>query len=53
MKGSIGEQIADFVEAVQNNKEPQVTGEDGKKALEIILAIYKSASLKKEVALTK
>jgi predicted dehydrogenase len=32
----------DFVEALENNREPLVSGERGKKALEIILAIYKS-----------
>ncbi|MCL2411711.1 MAG: Gfo/Idh/MocA family oxidoreductase, partial [Treponema sp.] len=32
----------DFVEAVQQNHEPVVSGERGKKAMEIILAIYKS-----------
>jgi predicted dehydrogenase len=32
----------DFVEALDQNREPLITGEQGKKALEIILAIYKS-----------
>ena len=32
----------DFFEAVRDNREPVISGEDGKKALEIILAIYKS-----------
>jgi predicted dehydrogenase len=32
----------DFVEALNQNREPLITGEQGKKALEIILAIYKS-----------
>ena len=32
----------DFIEAIDNNREPLVSGEKGKKALEIILAIYKS-----------
>jgi predicted dehydrogenase len=32
----------DFVEAIEKNREPLVSGEKGKKALEIILAIYKS-----------
>jgi predicted dehydrogenase len=32
----------DFVEALDRNREPLITGEKGKKALEIILAIYKS-----------
>jgi predicted dehydrogenase len=32
----------DFVEAIEANREPIISGERGKKALEIILAIYKS-----------
>ncbi|MEL3911671.1 Gfo/Idh/MocA family oxidoreductase [Treponema pedis] len=32
----------DFIVAVEQNREPLVSGEKGKKALEIILAIYKS-----------
>ena len=32
----------DFVEAVETNRDPLISGESGKKALEIILAIYKS-----------
>jgi predicted dehydrogenase len=32
----------DFVEALENNRDPLVSGEKGKKALELILAIYKS-----------
>jgi predicted dehydrogenase len=32
----------DFIEAVENDREPLVPGEKGKKALELILAIYKS-----------
>jgi len=31
-----------FVEAIEENRKPRVSGEDGKKALEIILAIYQS-----------
>ncbi|HRS66532.1 MAG TPA: Gfo/Idh/MocA family oxidoreductase [Spirochaetia bacterium] len=33
---------ADFIDAIINNREPLINGEAGKKALEIILAIYKS-----------
>lgn len=33
---------ADFLDALEENREPLVNGEAGKKALEIILAIYKS-----------
>jgi predicted dehydrogenase len=41
----------DFVEALENNREPLVSGEKGKKALEIILAIYKSQKTGKPVDL--
>lgn len=34
--------FANFIEAIEQNKEPAVTGEDAKKSMEIILAIYKS-----------
>jgi predicted dehydrogenase len=33
---------ADFLDAIEQDREPFVSGEKGKKALEIILAIYKS-----------
>jgi len=32
----------DFIDAVENDREPAISGENGKKAVEIILAIYKS-----------
>jgi predicted dehydrogenase len=32
----------DFADAIENNREPLISGERGKKALELILAIYKS-----------
>ena len=35
---------ADVIDAIQNGHRPYVTGEDGKRALEMILAIYKSAA---------
>jgi predicted dehydrogenase len=34
--------FSDFIDAIEKNREPLVSGEKGKKALEIILAIYKS-----------
>jgi predicted dehydrogenase len=34
--------FSDFVDAIEQDREPLVSGERGKKALEIILAIYKS-----------
>lgn len=41
----------DFVEALDTGREPLVSGEKGKKALEIILAIYKSQKTGKAVDL--
>jgi predicted dehydrogenase len=46
-----GALFQDFVEAVENNREPLVSGEKGKKALEIILAVYKSQKTGKPVDL--
>lgn len=40
---------ADVIGAIENNKEPLVDGEAGKKALELVLAIYKSAATGKAV----
>lgn len=34
---------ADVIEAIKNNREPYVTAEAGKRALELVLAIYKSS----------
>ena len=41
----------DFIESVDQNREPLVNGRAGKKALEIILAIYKSQKTQAPVAL--
>ncbi len=35
---------ADVIEAINNNREPYVNAEAGKRALELVLAIYKSAA---------
>lgn len=35
---------ADMIDAVKNNREPYITLQDGRKALELVLAIYKSAA---------
>jgi len=40
-----------FVDCVKNDKEPMVTGEDGKAVLEVILAAYESAGTGKKVML--
>jgi UDP-N-acetyl-2-amino-2-deoxyglucuronate dehydrogenase len=41
--------IKDMIDAIHNDREPLINGEEGKKALEIILAIYKSARTKAPV----
>jgi predicted dehydrogenase len=43
--------IAEFVSAIQEDREPLVTGEDGLRALEIALAAYEAGSKKKPVKL--
>lgn len=35
---------ADVIDAIKNDREPYVTAEDGRRALELVLAIYKSAT---------
>lgn len=44
-------QIEDMVKAVRENRDPIITGEDARHAVEIILAIYESARTGKEVKL--
>lgn len=41
----------DMIAAIKENREPYVTGEDGRAALEIVLAIYKSAATGAPVSL--
>jgi len=41
----------DFVESINNNRDPVITGENGKKALDIVLGIYKSQKTGKAVEL--
>lgn len=43
--------IEDMVEAIHQDREPIVTGEDGKRALRLILALYQSAEENKPVQL--
>ncbi len=50
-KGTIKDQIKNFVYSIQEEKEPLVTGIDGKNALELVLAIYKSSKTGKEIKL--
>ena len=42
---------ADIIDAIQQDREPYVNAEAGKRALELVLAIYKSASEGKSVKL--
>ena len=42
-------QIADFVDAVRNDRPPLVTGSGARSAVELILGIYKSAGTGQEV----
>ncbi len=44
-------QITDFCEAIVEDRDPFITGEDGRKPLEIILAVYESAKTGKTVKL--
>ncbi len=44
-------QIVDMIEAIEEDREPLVNGEEGKKALELILAIYESAKTGKPINL--
>lgn len=44
-------QLRDFVKAIQDDRDPLVPGNEGRKPLEIILAIYESAKTGKRVKL--
>ncbi|MDY0245210.1 MAG: Gfo/Idh/MocA family oxidoreductase [Sphaerochaeta sp.] len=45
------EQFKDFLGAIEKNQEPLVSGEEARKSVEIIQAIYKSAKIGKSVRL--
>ncbi len=45
------QEMAHFVDCVQNDKQPLETGEDGRAVLEVILAAYESAGTGRKVAL--
>jgi len=42
---------ADVIDAIKNDRDPYVTGEEGRNALELVLAIYKSAATGERVKL--
>ena len=44
-------QLADFFQAIETGKPPRVDGKEGRKAVEIILAIYRSAETGRSVEL--
>jgi predicted dehydrogenase/sugar phosphate isomerase/epimerase len=44
-------QITDFMQAILENREPMINGEEGRKPLEIILAVYEAAKTGKRVKL--
>jgi predicted dehydrogenase len=45
------QELAHFVDCVQNDKQPAVTGEDGRAVLEVIFAAYESARTGRKVQL--
>lgn len=49
--GGHREQLKDFIKAIETGGKPAVAGEDGRKSVELILAIYKSAWTGKVVKL--
>jgi predicted dehydrogenase len=49
-EGFVGE-IDDVLSAVENNRQPLITGEEGRKTVELITAIYKSGFQKRTVPL--
>ena len=44
-------QFLDFIEALQQDRDPMVTGEEGQRALELVLAMYQSAQRQQPVTL--
>jgi len=51
VSNSHGREIADFLDAIRDNREPLINGLEGMKPLEIILAIYQSAQTGQEITL--
>lgn len=46
-------QATEFVTAIRQQREPWITGEDGLRALEVVMAIYRSAELKRPVSVSE
>lgn len=44
-------QLDDVLSAIENDREPSITGEDGRRTIELICAIYKAGSLRTPVTL--
>ncbi len=44
-------QLENMLSAIENNRDPAITGEDGRRTIELITAIYESGSLRKPVDL--
>jgi UDP-N-acetyl-2-amino-2-deoxyglucuronate dehydrogenase len=44
-------QLTDFVRAIEGNRPPLVDGREGRRAVEIVLAIYRSARTQETVTL--
>ncbi len=44
-------EVQHFVECILKNEVPLVSGEDGKKAVELVLKAYESAKLGREISL--
>jgi len=42
-------QITDMVEAIRTDRQPKINGEEGRKAVEIIIGIYRSQKEKREI----
>jgi predicted dehydrogenase len=45
-------QVADFIEAIERGREPSATAQDGRAALEVVLAVYESARERRTVRLS-
>lgn len=46
-------QIEDMILAIQEDREPVVNGEEGRKSLEVVVALYQAAAARREVQLSE